>query len=322
MKTIVFTGNHLTPAQAVKEQLPDSIKVIDVVDNTSPKFKRYDWWGSFWDLWRLPQAVLKAKARLQAVKAEAVVSFGGYSAVPICLAAKILGRPVLIHEQTFSAGLASRLTAWTATKIAVSWRSSFKLFRPEKTVLTGNPVRQAVLKVKRRPFDLIYICGGHQGARAINSAVLTLIPELVKNYQVYHQFGLNQPPAFKHARYISRRFFPLEELVRIYAKAKVVVSRAGINTVTELGYLKIPAVLIPLPYTQAGEQEKNARYLESLGLAVVLTQEKLTPASLSLAISRAEKLSGSGLKKTFPRQRVEQAADKICRLIVKLSGET
>ena len=90
---------------------------------------------------------------------------------------------------------------------------------------------------------------------------------------------------------------------------------------TELAYLGIPAVLIPLPYTQRQEQDVNARYLKKLGLAVVLPQEQLTPPSLLAAIEKAKNLPRTQRGAGFPRARVKAAAEKLCQLVVKLSRE-
>lgn len=323
MTKLVITGNHLTPAEALIEQLPKGWRVHKLGSVGGPKFKRYDWWGSLRGLVKLPGLIWQAKTKLQLIKAKLVVSFGGYSAVPVCLAAKILKIPLLIHEQTFAAGLASKITGRLADVIAISWKSSRRNFPKLKTVLTGNPLRREILRVKRRPQPVIYITGGHQGSRVINKTVESVLPRLLQQFTVYHQFGQGRPPEFKDKRYISQRYFDVKTLAQIYSRAQLVVGRAGINTVTELAYLKLPAVLIPLPYTQRLEQDVNARYLKKLGLAVILLQEQLTPAALLLAITQAKSLSrtrsGAG---GFPRARVREAAKKLCRLVVKLSRET
>lgn len=318
MTSLVITGSHLTPAEALIEQLPKGWRVYKLGSVGGPKFKRYDWWGSLWGLVKLPGLIWQAKTKLQLIKAKVVVSFGGYSSVPVCLAAKILKIPLLIHEQTFAAGLASKITGWLADIIAISWKSSRGYFPRQKTVLTGNPLRREILQVKRRPQPVVYITGGHQGSRVINQTVAQILPQLLRQFTVYHQFGkLPRPAAREH--YVTKAYFSAGELAKIYSQAGLVIGRAGINTVTELAYLRIPAVLIPLPYTQRQEQDVNARYLKGLGLAVILPQERLTPGSLLEAIFRAKSLprtrSGAG---GFPRARVKNAAQRLFKLCLNL----
>lgn len=316
MIKLLITGSHQTPAQALIEQLPRKWIVFQLDNRDGPKFKRYDWWGSLKDSWRLPGLIWQFKNQLQLVKPNVVISFGGYGSVPVVAAAKLLRLPIIIHEQTFSAGLASRFTGYLAEVIAISWLSSRRCFPQGKTVLIGNPLRQKIINLVRKPKNSLYITGGNQGSRAINQVIEPILPQLVKEFTVYHQFGLNQPPAYKDRRYISRPYFSVGQLAQIYAQARLVVGRSGINTVTELGFLRIPSVLIPLPFTQKNEQAVNAHYLEKLGLAVVLPQERLTPANLLAALDQAQKLRPSKIK--FPRERVKNAAQRLFKLCSNL----
>jgi UDP-N-acetylglucosamine--N-acetylmuramyl-(pentapeptide) pyrophosphoryl-undecaprenol N-acetylglucosamine transferase len=312
MIKLVVTGSHPTPAEAVIEQLPDNVRVYRWGDLAGPKLARYDW-RSLVKLPRLIGLTRLFKQRLKQLRPNLVLSFGGYPAVPVCWAAKLAGVPVIIHEQTFGAGLASRLTAPLAQKIAVSWDVSLNYFSSGKTILTGNPVRRAILSVRRRPENVIYITGGSQGAQIINQTLKPILPVLTEKFVVYHQFGRQpRPPARKN--YLARRYFTVRELTEIYSRARLVVGRSGINTVTELGYLQLPAVLIPLPFTQKNEQLVNARYLADLGLARLLTQAKLTPENLLAAIQQAIARLPLPGKTTFPRERVRKAAAVIGRL--------
>jgi len=321
---LVITGSHPTPAQALMEQLPKDLPaqagwtVFQLSSATGPKFKRYDWFGSLVGGVRLPGLVWQVKRKLQLIKAELVISFGGFSSVPVVLAAKLLHLPIIIHEQTFGAGLASRLTARVADRIAVSWKSSLKYFPRNKIVLTGNPVRQTILKVRRRPEKVLYFSGGSQGAQIINQTLEPLLPELTKKFMVYHQYGRLPRPAGRK-NYVTKSYFSVDELAQIYSRCRLAIGRAGINTVTELAYLKIPAVLVPLPHTQKNEQAINAHYLKKLGLAVVLPQDQLTPASLLGAINQVDRLPQTRRGLGFPRSRVMNAASNLFRLCSSLS---
>jgi UDP-N-acetylglucosamine--N-acetylmuramyl-(pentapeptide) pyrophosphoryl-undecaprenol N-acetylglucosamine transferase len=311
---IVITGSHPTPAQALIERLPKTWQVTKLGDSDSPKLKRYDLLASFPDLFKLPGLVGKFKRELKKIQPAIVVSFGGYPAVPVCWAAKFLNIPVVIHEQTFGAGLSSKLTAPTAAKIAVSWPESRQYFPAAKTHLTGNPIRRELKDLSRQPKNIIYISGGHQGARVINQALKPILPRLLEKYIVYHQYG-NQPKPKSHQGYITREYFNLSDLKKIYSQACLVVGRSGINTVTELAYLKIPALLIPLPYTQKNEQLVNAEFLKKLGIAEILKQANLTSESLLAAIVTAAKILPRPTSAVFDRTQVAEAANKLFELI-------
>jgi len=351
-KTIVLTGTHLTPAWALIELLKKNhYRIVYLGRSRSMKGSGKaaaekqlltDAGVEFYPLvtLRLPKAlvtfpiaVIQALIHLIKLKPKAVVSFGGNVALPVTLAAKLAGVPLVIHEQTFGAGLTNRLTSPLADKIAVSWESSAKFFPPQKTVITGNPLRQAVVAAKRRKrkqgIKTIYITGGNQGSLTINSTVTEILPELLKRYKVYHQFGLTQTESLwiKQSRwahslpdnlkknYRLKRWFNDERLTQILASRPLVIARSGANTVTELSFLGLPAILIPLPIAAKKEQLVNALYLVNRGLALLLPQGKLTPTSLKAAVSQAQK--------TLPRKVLTGsaptglAAKKLYQLVVK-----
>ena len=351
-KTIVLTGTNLTPAWALMEQLhKHGYKIVylgrsrSMLDSRQPAAEKQlladtpvefhplltvRWpWAALTLGWSLFEAVVY----LIKHKALAVVSFGGNVALPVALAAKFIGIPLVIHEQTFGAGLTSRLTAPLAKFIAISWPESRRFFPAKKTVLIGNPLRLAVVAAKRKkPGNkklTLYITGGNQGSLTINTAVTQILPELLKHYQIYHQFGLVQHEALwlKQSRwaatlpeklkknYYLKRWFSSEELTEILALRPLVIGRAGANTITELSFLNLTAVIIPLPTAAKNEQLTNARYLEKRGLALVLPQNRLNPESLKAAISRAQKTLPLKTKSAAPA--VSAASDKLYQLVIK-----
>ena len=241
---------------------------------------------------------------------------------------KIKRVPLLIHEQTFASGLTSRLTSILANKIAVSWPESLVYFPRRKTVLTGNPIRQEFLKLHfRSPSSrqAIYITGGHQGSLVINRAIALILPDLVKRYQVYHQFGLAQDqttwPEFTHQNYVVKPWFEPQELAQILTPNCLVIQRSGINIVTELAWLNQRAILIPLTTAQPNEQLTNAKFLRSLGLALILPQPKLTSNSLQKAIRVAFKILPQSSQRRLDRSLIRQATAKLFILVKELSYE-
>ncbi|MBL7159176.1 UDP-N-acetylglucosamine--N-acetylmuramyl-(pentapeptide) pyrophosphoryl-undecaprenol N-acetylglucosamine transferase [Candidatus Microgenomates bacterium] len=143
---------------------------------------------------------------------------------------------------------------------------------------------------KCKSFPLIYITGGSLGAHSINEVVLDILPRLLEKYRVIHQCGDSKVyrdyklleargsrlETRLRKRYYLTKFVELEDIGWVLNNADLVISRAGANTMTELLALGKPAILIPLPWAGAGEQEKNAQILKNLGSAKILPQEKLT----------------------------------------------
>lgn len=288
-------------------------------------------------LLKIPVGFLQALAILFVERPSVVVSFGGYIAVPVVYAAKLFRIPIVIHEQTRAAGLANKLSAKVADTICISWESSSAIYPPEKTVLTGNPLKEEILAIKpstaKKKRPLIYITGGSTGSHAINVLIAEALPHLLFSFDVLHQTGdAQQYDDFSRLqaacsdvsqtlqeRYTIKKFLTTEEVVDAYSKADLIISRSGIGTVTELLYLGKPCILIPLPHGQNNEQMQNALYLKSLGIAQVIEQhaadaQQLVTLCKNMLEHKAQYIK-AGLK---ARSSIKKdAADRIVAVIKK-----
>ncbi len=250
---------------------------------------------------RFPQGVAQALKILKKEKPSVIVTFGGYVGLPVAIAARILSIPIVLHEQTLHAGLSARLISKFASVILISFPSSRASFKGKRVVLTGNPIRPELLhsaKKLKQTKPIIYITGGSTGSHAINSAVSQVVPSLLTKFIIFHQTGDSKEfgdyekikkiqtdlPNDLQKSYFVEKFFPPEEVATLIASASFVISRSGINTVTELIALKTPAILIPLPHGQHNEQLQNAKFFESLGLGHVILQDDITPHLLLATI--------------------------------------
>lgn len=245
---------------------------------------------------KTPGGFFRAVLILKRFKPDVVVGFGGYVSVPVALAARVLKIPIVIHEQTLEAGGANRFISKFADKVCISFDTSLKYFPKEKVTLTGNPVRETIYHPRKR-FSLdskdpvIYITGGSQGSHFINHLISQTLAKLLDKYILIHQTGdskefkdfekltilkdgLNNG---KRDRYIVSKFYSPYEVGAVMKRADLVISRAGINTISELIVLEKPSYLIPLPISQKDEQIKNAEFLKKLGLGEVGYQKSLTP---------------------------------------------
>lgn len=355
-KTILITGTHLTPALALisrlktdyqltyigpkSTQLHFSNSVINFFHLKAPKLHRHKLSSIILVPAKLTLATIKASQILTTVKPDLVVSFGGFTALPVCLSAKLLRIPIIIHEQTMAVGLANKLTARLATKIAISWPDSQKYFPKSKTVLTGNPVRKDILKVKPNPkskeLKTLYIANGNQGSLVINQTINQILPQLLDNFTIIHQFGLNQPkaswqsqlslknalPKSKKNRYTLKKWFNSSAHAANLTKADLILGRSGANIMTELGLLKKPAILIPLPYAQKNEQFLNAKYLEKLGTALVVEQASLKVDKLLKAINQALRTLPRKSSSQFPTQLVAKADLNLLRLVNQVLNDS
>jgi len=237
----------------------------------------------------------RAYSVLQQEKVDIVVSFGGYLSVPVALAAYFLKIPIVIHEQTQHAGLANKWVAKIAARVCVSFESSLIAFPKDKTVITGNPIRQAVFEVNEAiPIDttkpLIYITGGSGGSHFINMVVKEIVPKLLESFSVIHQTGdakeFNDFAGLEKIRegmsenmqhqYFLTKYVTAAQVGWVLKHAKIILSRAGINTVSEVLALKIPALFIPLAHGQKNEQLENAKLVKKMGLGEYILQKDAT----------------------------------------------
>lgn len=258
---------------------------------------------------RVPAGLVQSWRLLRSLRPAVLFSVGGFVSVPPALAARALGIPIVIHEQTAVPGLANRLTARFASRIAVSFAPTGHGFPAERVVLTGNPVREELLggsreaALRRFGFDasppLVYVTGGAQGSHRINRVVGEALPRLLAICQILHQCGDNAAtrdhawledraralPTPVRPRYVVTPYLGAE-LRDVYAAATLLVGRSGAGTVMECCLLAVPALFIPLPGAAGDEQSANAGLAAAAGGAVALPEVDLTAQSLVDTVAR------------------------------------
>ena len=256
--------------------------------------------------------ILKALLIIKNFKPDLVVGSGGFVSAPVLQAAKFSHIPYILLEQNVLPGKVTRMMASKAEKIMISFEESKKSLPVEKTVLTGNPVRKEIIEAKReealKKLKLspdcftILITGASQGAKSLNSAVIKALPQWKdKNWQIIHLTGRKNYNEVKQAAEKLMQDFTgkyliidyTEDMASLYASANLAIARAGASTLAEITARGLPAILVPYPYAADNHQEKNARWIEKVGGAVVIddveVEEKLCEVVLSLA-SSPEKL--------------------------------
>ncbi len=258
---------------------------------------------TFLSLAKLPKGFLKGFFLIKSFKPDVVLSFGGFTTIPIVISSAILRIPIVIHEQTFAAGLANRIASKFAKKICISWESSKKFFPKEKTVLTGIPIDTIIANDSKifenqKGFPILSFLGGSSGSHSINVLIEPILEKLLKEFFIIHQTGETQTfndfdrlTMYKKTlqkplqdRYQLIKFTNSSSVNSIISRSDFVVSRSGINTVARLLYFRTPSLLIPLPFGQKNEQLKNAQFLKQQGLAEILLQQDLVPEKLLEAI--------------------------------------
>jgi UDP-N-acetylglucosamine--N-acetylmuramyl-(pentapeptide) pyrophosphoryl-undecaprenol N-acetylglucosamine transferase len=274
------------------------------------KLRRYWDWQNVPDLLlRVPAGLLASRRLLRRLRADLLFATGGFVSLPPAIAARSLGVPVVVHEQTSVPGLANRIVGRLAQRVLLTFPPlAGDAFPPGRVVVTGNPLRPELARGSRdeglrllgfrAEAPVVYLTGGAQGSHRINRAVGEVLAPILERTQLVHQCGDSAPtgdrdwlarraealPPDLRARYALRPYVG-SELAHVYAAADLVVGRSGAGTVNECCHLGLPALFIPLPGTSGDEQTANARLVESAGGARTLPQAALSPERLVEAVA-------------------------------------
>lgn len=311
MKTIVLTGGgtsgHVTPNIALLPGLKDLSYTIHYIGSKNGiekqliekegipyygiqagKLRRYLDVKNFTDIFRIAGGFAQALTLLGKLKPDVVFSKGGFVSCPVVWAAWLKRIPVIIHESDITPGLTNKLSMPFAKKVCYTFPETEKYVPPEKSCLTGLPVRSGITSGDRQKGlklcgfssnkPVLLIIGGSQGSESINRAVRTVLKELIENFQVCHICGkgnveneLEGTKGYRQFEYVN------EELPDLFACADILVSRAGATTMFEILAMKKPALFIPLPKNASrGDQILNARSFQNNGYSDMLLEESLT----------------------------------------------
>lgn len=306
MKVLLSGGGTLgsvTPLLAVAESLlakGDAVELLWVGTKDGAERETVERYGipfravtsgrlrRFFTLSNLMTPLLVLKGLLDALvivrkwRPDVVVSAGGFVAVPVVWAAWCMRVPVHIHQMDWRPGLANRLAAPFARSVSVVFDKSAGDFAPKKVRVTGNPVRREILagdpSAARERFGLesgiptVLALGGGTGAMSLNRLVAEAAPDICRRAQIIHLTGKDKsvdlPAAVGRYRQVD---FLGDDMGHAFAAADLVITRAGMGTLTELAALGKPAVVVPIP---GSHQVENARFFADRGAALYFKEER------------------------------------------------
>lgn len=300
---------YLAPSSFDEKALFDN--GITYVNIPAGKVRRYFSLQNISDLFITLQGTIRAITTLYNLYPDVVVSKGGYGSIPTVIAARILRIPIIIHESDAKPGRANLMAAKFAKKIAISFESAAQYFPKKvqnKIARTGIPIRKALTRIElqgaqqylglEKGIPTVLILGGSQGSVKINDSVLSSLTSLVDFANVIHQTGQAN---FKNVQEVGNvvlakdpnasRYHPFNylsevSLQRVAGIADIVISRAGANSIAEIGLWKKPAILIPIPESISHDQRTNAYAYARTGAAIVIEEENLTPHLLVAEVQR------------------------------------
>ena len=249
---------------------------------------------------RVTVSVLKAIKVMRSMNVVGVLGMGGFVSGPGSIAAKLLGIPLIIHEQNAIPGFTNRIVARFASRVLEAFPGTFGA--DNKAVFTGNPVRNTILTepegssgdnpgddVKTGSLRLL-VSGGSRGALMINECIPAALALVREPIQVWHQAGAGKVEETRAAyqRYgVTGRVEPfIDDMGAAYRWADLVVCRSGALTVAELANAGKPAILVPYPWHKDQQQLHNARYLVDRGAAVLLEQSESSSTKLAALLDK------------------------------------
>lgn len=275
----LFIGSSTGPERAMAEAAGVPFQAVP-----AGKLRRYWSWKNVSDLLKIRQGFRAARGLLREWRPDAVLSAGAYVSVPVAWAARSLGVRVMIHQQDVLPGLANRLMAPFADRITVTFPQSERAFPKRKVRLTGNPVRDDILSgsidTARQRFSLqphvpvLLILGGSSGSEFLNNLIGATAYRLVQQWQIIHLSGPEREFVELQDERYHRFPFLTWEMPHALAAADLVVTRAGMNIISELAALGKPAIFFPMPGTH---QQANAAMLGNLRAGLVLDQNSIEP---------------------------------------------
>jgi UDP-N-acetylglucosamine--N-acetylmuramyl-(pentapeptide) pyrophosphoryl-undecaprenol N-acetylglucosamine transferase len=244
----------------------------------------------YWDaLVGVPAGLVQSLGIVKRFRPDCIVGLGGYASGPLLLAGKLRGIRCAIMEQNLQPGFTNKMLARFVDKIFTSYRQSASYLPSEKVLETGNPVRwQTLPNVHKAEKFTLFAFGGSAGAHRINIAVvdaLRRMADLASQLRVVHQTGEADFPAMSKAYQalpFEAEVLPfIEKMDDAYARADLVLCRAGATTVAELTAFGKAAILVPYPYAIYDHQRWNAQALADEGAAEMILDRELSGEALA-----------------------------------------
>ncbi len=340
-KTIVFTGGgtlgHVMPNMYLIDELKDDYDIFyigssGIEKETASKVAEYFpipaiklERGKIFVNLKIPfvliNAIFKAKKALKAISPNVVFSKGGYVALPVCIAAKMLKIPVVAHESDYSFGLANKIILKTCNTMCVNFKNLEG--KNKKIVYTGPIFSKEFEKTTKKKGDLhleenkptMLVVGGSLGSQKINEELFPIVKDLIKKFNIIHITGKGNLKIKSYDNYNALE--QTDDMVNLYNLADFVVGRSGAGVSAECFYKRLPMLLIPLENKATrGDQLLNANYYKNLGVAEIAHEADLTPTSLLKTINEFYK-NLAKYKAKYKTLNTINGKEKIINLIKK-----
>jgi UDP-N-acetylglucosamine--N-acetylmuramyl-(pentapeptide) pyrophosphoryl-undecaprenol N-acetylglucosamine transferase len=318
------TGGHLFPGIALAEQIvaqggevrfvgtergiearvvPEQGYGLELIEVSGIKGRGIR--GLISGLLRLPRAWLQSRRIIRRFDPDVVVGVGGYASGPIVATAALMRRPTAILEQNSIPGITNRILAKLVRRVFATFPDARGHFPARKVSLLGNPIRAELIERLEQArvqaggmqahAPRLFVFGGSQGARAINSALVesaAALSEALPGLEIWHQTGAGELDRVREGYAAAGleeprvRVVPfIKDMTEPYAWCDLVVCRAGATSLSELAAVGCPALLVPFPHATDDHQTHNAASLVAAGAAVMIAEREIDSKRLVTEIT-------------------------------------
>lgn len=314
------TGGHVFPALAIAEELmgrSDANAVLfigtdrgleaRVLPDTEYPFRTIDvagitgkgLWGKITGVAKIPRSMMQSKSIIKEYRPDMVLGVGGYASGPAVITAWLMGIPTAVAEQNALPGTTNRILGRFVKKVFVAFEDNEKHFPPHKVLHTGNPVRGGFekrtgtsAKGDKGVFTIL-VFGGSQGASRINRAFVESLAFLCvfqERLRIIHQTGDKEyeeiAGTYRDKGLIAEVHPFIGDMATAYARADLLVCRAGATSIAEITASGKAAIFIPYPHAAGDHQTCNARMMVDAGAAEMITEQDLSGERLAASIQR------------------------------------
>ncbi len=352
------TGGHIYPAIAMAEELLRRDKKASVLFagsvlgmekeiitnrgfdfagvNARPFIRKFTYKNLVNFFWII-RSFFESAALIKEFNPDMVIGTGGFASYPTVFMAALAGKRTLIHEPNVVPGVANKLLANFVTHITAGFEATVKYFPKGKTLVTGNPLRESIVKNRRKEalkyFGLkaslktVLIMPGSRAAKSINrvfSGVLPRAAKEMKGTQFIWMTGSEDYEAAvklaamnKKTRCCVKKF--IDDAGLAYSAADAGVLRAGAGTLTELTAVGLPSLLVPYPHATGNHQELNASALKDRGAAIVVKDRDLSEETFIVSVNNLLKgATGAKIKKELKKMYCADSAQRIIKTAMGL----
>ena len=348
------TGGHIYPAIAMAEELLRRDKKAPVLFtggikgmekeiiikrgfdfegvNARPFIRKFTFRNVINFFWVI-RSFFEAAAIIKDFNPDIVIGTGGFASYPAVFMASLAGRKTLIHEPNVVPGAANKMLSYFVTRITAGFEETVKYFPAGKTTVTGNPIRESLLKNRKKEglkrFGLgtgkktVLIMPGSRAAQSINRVFMDVLPRAAKEIKGAqfiwmtgnddYEAAVKKTAENRKVKCSVARF--IDDAGLAYSAADAGVLRAGAGTLTELEAIGLPSLLVPYPYATGNHQEKNAEAFKYSGAAIVIKDSDLNADVFIGSVNKLlESKTNDAMKKKLKKMYRGHSAEKIIEI--------